>query len=73
MYDNTVEYVTGIYRTYLSTLSHKRLSGKKEDHHGGEAVRRIQLHGYFKYSHPPRQPLRDGLIEGAYEGFYFIM
>ena len=22
---------------------------------------------------PPRQPLRDGLIEGAYEGFYLIM
>jgi hypothetical protein len=33
--------VTGIYRTYLSTLSHKRLSKKKEDHHG-EAVRRAQ-------------------------------
>ena len=30
MYDNTVEYVTGIYRTYLSTLSHKRLSKKKK-------------------------------------------
>ena len=44
--------VTGIYRTYLSTLSHKRLSEKKEDHHG-EAVRRAQRHGYFIYSRPP--------------------
>ena len=50
--------VTGIYRTYLSTLSHKRLSEKKQDHHG-EAVRRVQRHGYFKYSHPPwATPLR---------------
>ena len=36
-----------IYPTYLSTLSHKRLSEKKEDHHG-EAVRQVQRHGYFK-------------------------
>ena len=42
-----------IYRTYLSTLSHKRLSEKKEDHHG-EAVRQVQRHGYFKFSRPPR-------------------
>jgi hypothetical protein len=38
-----------MYRTYLSTLSHKRLSEKKEDHHG-EAVCQVQLHGYFKIS-----------------------
>ena len=43
---------------YLSYLfiyyfSHKRLSEKKEDHHG-EAVRRVQRHGYFKYSRPPQ-------------------
>ncbi len=41
-----------IYPTYLSTLSHKRLSEKKEDHHG-EAVRQVQRHGYFKIKPPP--------------------
>ena len=37
--------VTGIYRTYLSTLSHKRLSEKKGHHHG-EAVRHIPWHEF---------------------------
>ena len=38
---------TVLIATYLSTLSHKRLGEKKEDHHG-EAVRQVQRHGYFK-------------------------
>ncbi len=60
-----------IYPTYLSTLSHKRHSEKKEDHHG-EAVRQVQRHGYFKLAASPGQPLRDGLAGDPYEGFYLI-
>ncbi len=58
-----------IYPTCLSTLSPKRLSEKKEDHHG-EAVRQVQRHGYFKIAASPGQPLRDGLAGYPYEGFY---
>jgi hypothetical protein len=56
-----------IYLLYLT----KDVVKKKEDHHG-EAIRRVQRHGYFKYSRPPRQPLRNGLAEDSYEGFYLI-
>jgi len=72
-YDNNIWYVTGIYRTYLSTtLSHKRLSEKKKitmvKPFAGSSGMDIS-----NIAAPPRQPLRDGLIEGAYEGFYLIM
>jgi hypothetical protein len=59
-----------IVLNYLLYLT-KDLAKKKQDHHG-EAVRRVQRHEYFKYSRPPGQPLRVGLAEDPYEGFYLI-
>jgi hypothetical protein len=64
--------VTGLYRTYLSTLSHKRLSEKKK-------ITMVKLFAGSSgmdilniAAPPPRQPLRDGLAEDPYEGFYLI-
>jgi hypothetical protein len=65
-------YVTGIYRTYLSTLSHKKLSKKKKitmvkPFAGSSGMDILDIAAH------PRQPLYNGLIEGAYEGFHLIM
>ncbi len=61
-------YVTGIYCTYLSTLSHERLSEKKEDHHG-ETIRRSSGMDILNIAAPPRQPLRDGLLRAPTKDF----
>ena len=60
-----------IYRTYLSTLSHKRLCEKKKitmvkPFAGSSGMDILNI------AAPPRQPLRIGLAEDPYEGFYLI-
>ena len=60
--------VTGIYRTYLSTLNHKRLSEKK----GITMVKPFAIsHGMnFAIETKPSPPhVRDELVEGSVEGF----
>jgi len=64
-------YVTGIYRTYLSTLSNKRLSEKNKitmvkPFAGSSGMDILNI------AAPPGQPLRVGLAEDPYEGFYLI-
>jgi hypothetical protein len=60
--------VTGIYRTYLCTLSHKRLREKKNI----TMVKQLAVShgmGMLFLATPLLQPLCGGLVECVVEGF----
>jgi len=62
----------GIYRTYLSTLSQKDITKKKDT----TMVKPIAVsHGMvFTIETEPSPPhVCDGLFEGSIEGFYLII
>ena len=60
-----------IYRTYLSTLSHKRLCEKKKITMVKPFARSSGM-DILNLAAPPGQSLRDGLAGDPYEGFYLI-
>jgi hypothetical protein len=65
-------YVTGIYRTYLSTLSKKRLQKKMNTIMVGLCAGSSSMATVFK-AIPSQPPLCDSMADGAVKGFFLIM
>ena len=59
-----------IYDAYLSTLFHRK---KRRWPWWSRSPDSMAWHGYVILATPSLQPLHDGLVERAVEGFYWIM